>query len=283
MRETTLSLQPSATRGRISLWVEDALTKAYLTAVWAPEDTLFNISMAGSHSTVIGLVHDARLNGTGNVFGVVDCDFRFTNRPNWANTGRPLETFRLESHEVENLLFDWGAMAGCSANRQFHQRSEANIAQRAKTIASGMVWYMACRKVLMNNRFDIDDDYPGRPQATDLNTLQDALSYITSKTWYQSVAQKAQHLSAPTQIQADLVSAYQQYNTDLQSGDWERSYSGKEVYQQIRGWMTNYPNTTKADKDINFAKSIAEYQRTHQRIPQEVLDLKAALKTRVGI
>ena len=283
MSETTINLSPSVTQGRITLWVEDALTKAYLSTAWAPEDTLFDISMAGSHHTVIGLVHDARLKGIASTFGLVDRDFRSTNRPNWANTSRKIETFRLDSHEAENFLLHWEAMAGCRENQKFFNRSLQSIEARAQQIAAGMVWYMACRKVLVDNQHTIDDGYPRHPPPTDVNSLQDALDFITSRPWYQSIRQRAHHVSDSAQIQTALQDAYTQYDADLDSGAWRRTFSGKEIFTELKGWMTNYRNVTATEQNINLAISIAEWQQNNSRVPLEAIELKSAMRTRVGI
>ena len=98
------SLAPELTQRKLSLWVEDPLTREYLLSVWQSDTRFLDVRVGGGHETIRATVHDLRSQGVGNVFGVADRDFGPTNRPQWGNMASGLEVFRLDSFEMENLL-----------------------------------------------------------------------------------------------------------------------------------------------------------------------------------
>jgi len=87
---------------KVVLWVEDTLTREYLLRLWQPEDINFNILVGGGNNIIKAVVHDLRLEGHDNVFGLSDRDFGKDNKASWNNINLPIEVFRLPALEIEN-------------------------------------------------------------------------------------------------------------------------------------------------------------------------------------
>src|SRR4051812_45345989 len=89
-------------RGTINLWVEDELTRAYLSEIWNDPGITFLIG--GGNEGVRAIVQDAEETGYHNVFALTDRDFRPSNRAGWLDPNKTFRTFILPVHEVENYL-----------------------------------------------------------------------------------------------------------------------------------------------------------------------------------
>jgi hypothetical protein len=88
----------------IVVWVEDSLTRDYLSKAWNDDlDIVF--FLAGNSAAVRPIVETARGEGINHVFGIVDRDLGTTNRAKWPN----VMIFRLPRHELENYLLDQAA------------------------------------------------------------------------------------------------------------------------------------------------------------------------------
>ena len=90
----------------IELWVEDRLTREYLSLAWS-YDRDFDLRVAGGHLSVFAVVHDQRVQGRGHVFGFVDRDFGVSNYNNWDHPDSGIEVFIGSRLEIENFLLDW--------------------------------------------------------------------------------------------------------------------------------------------------------------------------------
>ena len=67
----------------IVLWVEDEITRDYLSEVWQG-NPLVKFCIAGGSENIKGVVHDARSSGFVHVFGLIDRDFGDSNRDRWS-------------------------------------------------------------------------------------------------------------------------------------------------------------------------------------------------------
>ncbi len=101
-------------RGKIHLWVEDELTRAYLSAIWNNPDVAFFIG--GGNEGVQAIVKDAEQAGFSNVFALIDRDFRESNKANWMDPNKTFRTFVLSVHEIENHLLDASALSATRFN-----------------------------------------------------------------------------------------------------------------------------------------------------------------------
>ncbi len=125
------------------LWVEDELTRDYLSHLWQ-NDPDIKFCIAGGIGNVNSAVHDARAKGYRHVFGVRDRDFKKTNRHRWENDQSDISVFVFDSHEIENYFLLPDALADCdlnTGNRLVEQISN-KLVGRAEELAA----WMACRK-----------------------------------------------------------------------------------------------------------------------------------------
>jgi hypothetical protein len=98
-------------RGTINLWVEDELTREYLSEIWNDPSVAFLIG--GGNEGVRAIVEDAEKAGYRSVFALVDRDYRPSNQAGWLDPSKTFRTFILPVHEVENYLLDAAALASC--------------------------------------------------------------------------------------------------------------------------------------------------------------------------
>lgn len=269
-------LSASYSRTPIIVWVEDELTKHYLTEIWNDNDIGFLV--AGSNEAVHAVVRDARDAELIHVFGIVDRDFGLSNVDKWMNTSSMVKVFRLPVLEIENYLLDAGLIAECSAN--FNRRTEDQIEQKLAAHARQMVCWLACRDVLSEYHDDIARDFPKHPKQN-IQTLNDAEGYIRSQTWFKEIAVRVADLAI--HLMNKLQAAEETRKAQLERGEWRREYAGKELFREVRGYVFQGGKGSHSQKDIALARSIATVQIEKSTIPAELRMLQTALKSRVGI
>jgi len=274
-------LQPILSFRRIVLWVEDWITKEYLDRIWSPDDKFFNILVGGGKETIRGTVHDLREQDNSHVFGLVDKDFGQSNRSHWSNHRSEIEVFVPTFFELENYLLSWPALAGCKENRL--QRSEADIQRQAESLAQGMTWWMACRRLLSDYRDRLIGDYPTHPKIDNIQNLSEAENYIKAQEWYRNIQSRAASIGEDSALSSDLSSAHSDQQNKLSSNRWVQEFSGKEIFRRIRGFLCNESYARPSDMDVNLAKAIADWQVENNQIPDDLNQLRIILKNRVGL
>lgn len=263
----------------VILWVEDGITSDYLLGCWQndPDISLF---IAGGSGNIRSVVNASRLDGHTHVFGFTDRDMGNANVAGWFNAGgNPV--FVPTVHEVENYLLQAVSLAGCASNTT--GRTEAEIETRLQTRAGNLVWYMACRKVLAELRLEVLDNFPSPAFVA---TQHDAEQHILNSLWYANLAARAAAVTAPGAVTTRLTTAHAGMAAALASGDWRRDYPGKDLLHDLRDWLYVPPVATVLSgqqKDRDLAKAVAAYQVANGLVPQEVRDLRAALRHRVGL
>jgi len=272
-------LAPLLTVRPIVLWVEDSLTKEYLSRIWSPDDKLFNILIGGGNETIRGIVLDLRTQGYSHIFGLVDRDFRDSNQPRWPNPG--VNVFVPDFFEMENYLFSWPALAGCKENRL--QRTEAEVQRQAESLAQGMTWWMACRQVLSNYRDRLIGDFPKHPTIDNIQSLSDAENYVKGQEWYRDIQSRAAGIGEDSALSSDLSSAHSDQQEKLSAGRWVQEFSGKEIFRRIRGFLFNESYASPSEMDVDLAKAVADWQAENKQIPVELIKLRDILKNRVGL
>jgi hypothetical protein len=268
----------------IVLWVEDAITKAYLERIWQPDDILFNILIGGGASSIRAVVHDLRADGYRYVFGLTDRDYDAPNVTQWNNPASALEVFRPTAFEIENHLLDWDALEGCGENQNRHRRTKAWITAEAEVQAQKMPWWMACRSVLAEYHLRMVGGFPRHPKIDAIQNLTQAETYIqTANGWHSGLQANVSQLLAPGVLTNDLQGAHGKWAQSLTDGSWKVHFSGREVFRVLRAKILDARGSTTAELDIDLAKSIADWQVTNHAVPAELVALKTALRTRVGV
>lgn len=279
----TSDLQPFLSQKPIVLIVEDRLTKLYLLDAWGPDEQFFNVLVAGGKATVQGLVEDLRRHGHHNVFGLVDRDFGTSNAARWSDRNGPPEILRPDFHEIENVLLDWQALEGCDLNRQRHNRTAVEIEQVALAEAVKQPWWLACRKCLADRQAKLGDGFPRAPRLDAVAGFQPAFDHIAGSSWYQSLTTTTVEITDEPRLEQELRDAHQTYSTDLISGAWSSSYSGKEIYRVLLSRIYDVPGSVSPEPDVDLAKSVARWQRDNSSVPSGIDQIRRVLRQHVGL
>lgn len=276
-------LQPFLSQKPIVLIVEDRMTKEYLIQAWGPDEQFFNILATGGSNTVKGVVVDLRRHGSKAVFGLVDRDFGEANVVDWSRPNDPPIIFRPSFHELENVLLDWPALAGCDLNqRRTSPRTAQEIQQTATDEAKKQPWWLACRKCLGSHQQLMGKDFPNKPKLSDMHGFQPAFDHIANSAWQSDLAARTAQILNKTDLKTALRDAHRQYDQDLTDDRWVQTYSGKEIFNVLLSRIHDVPKTPTSEPDVDLAKSVAKWQFEHSAVPEEIDALRQVLKQRVG-
>lgn len=276
------TVQSILVKKKIVLWVEDRLTAEYLSILWQPDERLIGFGIAGGYEVVKGVVEDLRSQNQNHVFGIIDRDFSTSNRLNWHNPNSNIFVYKPDYFEIENYLLDWNALHNCNENRRL-RRTVPQIQNRAEEAARGMLWWMACRRVLNNYMSNFMDNFPKHPRMN-INNLADAENYIQSHQWFISINQtNSPKIPNPENLSNDLENAYNEYHGQINNGVWIHNFSGKEIFNCLRGYLFNEIYASDETMNLDLATSIAEWQLNNNSVPQELLDLKDIIKRKIGL
>lgn len=272
-------------RGAINLWVEDPLAADYLATVWGspPEVVLL---IGGGNLGVRAILDDAEKSGFSNVFGLIDGDFRPSNRADWMNPAKTFRTFALSAHEVENHLLDPAALAGCVFNNVNSGvgRTAVEIEAEMTRKAGELGWWMSCRDVLSQLSHLFRDDFPGHPKCPHITDQAQAESFILVSPWFATLSAKMAQATDAV-VRRLLAEAKTRADSQILSGEWRLRFSGKEIFHHVRSWIydSSGRRATPTDLDADVAKAVARWQFEHDAFPAEIHELLMALRSRVGI
>ena len=267
-------------RGPVSVWVEDLVTHAVLTEVWADKD--ISVHVSDGKPGVIHMVNASPRDR--HVFGVVDRDFEEGNEDRWSQAG--LRVFRLPAHELENLLLDFEVLAVLSG------RADATaIEARAHERAREMVFWMVCCRVLADMQRELGKGFPPAPSdAVGLKSLAEVKRHLDESVyWTVHGPHWRRWSSGPDRGQA-LEAASQVFQRQLETDEWKRSFSGKELLRHLRSHVPGLdktprrpPQPTQLDRDLNLAKEISRKLRDLGRQPPALVTLRSVLRARAGL
>ena len=189
--------------GQINLWVEDGLTRAYLSALW--NDSAVKFLIGGGRDGVIAILRDAEVTGYRNVFGVIDRDHGRSNHRDWLIPGRTICKFVLPCHEIENYLLDTSALQGCKHNT--HQLSILQIDAFLDQEVLRRCWWSACCIVvsLIRNRFH--HQFIKHPTTPPVSTEQEANDHIVKDRWFLKLPRRSSRIT-PDRVRKLLRCAY---------------------------------------------------------------------------
>lgn len=267
----------------INIWVEDVLTKDYLTAVWDRTDQVA-FFIAEGHGAIPPVVNDAREMGFMNVFGVRDRDFTTSNFSRW-HKPESSPVFTLPRHECENYLLDESAVFGCDLHNR--KRTTEEIAALMKSLAAQQVFWLACRKVKQEIRQLFLEDFPSDSTPIQIQTLAKALDCIIKSSWYRKMPNLSSNWSEPANVTLALNVAIKKYRKELKYGTWKSVFSGKEVFRAVRTFAYQPPvrdgKAASSVHDSAFAQSIGRWQTENRKVPADLAHLLACLRFRVGL
>ncbi|MBN1593734.1 MAG: hypothetical protein JW941_10875 [Candidatus Coatesbacteria bacterium] len=260
----------------VFIWVEDALTEAYLNKLWG--DIEIHVAVAGCGETVQAATRDARQAGFPHVFGVRDRDFGKSNFTKWPKSDEAIEVFRLRRHETENYLLDWTALAECSEARL--HRSAKDIEMHVKEHAASLDWWLATKWTLFELSADLSKGFPSGPGLTTIKDDGGALSYILASNWYRGVCKLPKASFDSAKIEAVLAKHHRGIEKSLGNADWIGLFPGKELLRIARAFIgkTKGKGQSKVDADIDLAKAIAERQVKGGEKPEDFMLIRNRIR-----
>ncbi|MCA9537846.1 MAG: hypothetical protein KC620_03095 [Myxococcales bacterium] len=268
---------PALYRGHpLYLWVEDTTTQAYLDGAWG--DGRIGFHIGGGAANIHAVCEDAWRTGSAHVFGLRDRDFGPTNLHRWAAFRQSDRVYVLDALEIENHLLDADALAGVPVNTA--RRSAADIEARMHAIAGGLVPWMATRAVISSLQVNATRDFPSHPKRSAVSTLADGEAYLLGNPWVTTTAPGTPALVAHADIRQRLGDAEKTYSAHLTQGSWRQHFAGKEIYEEVSGFVWNQNRMPSAHADL--AKMVGEQQRVVGQVPVEISALRAALLARIG-
>ncbi len=265
----------------INLWVEDEVTRAYLDTVWG--SPLVRFLIGGGNEGVQAIVNDAEKAGYSNVFAVIDRDFRRTNKPDWLDPAKRPRRFVLPVHEIENYLLDSRSLAACRLNNL--NRAADEIEAMMVTEAERLRWWAACRDVVAEMRRRFREGFLGDPSRA-VMTQDTAQAHICGSPWFRRLPREIAG-TTEADIHQLLDEAHRKAERALADGSWRTEFAGKEILRDVgsricdRNKIPGYrPTASQFDEDL--AKEVGAWQRDNQKVPEDLMELLAALRQRIA-
>jgi hypothetical protein len=267
-------------RGVINLWVEDELTRSYLSAVWNDPTVAFLVG--GGNEGVRAVVHDAEESRFPNVFGLIDRDFRRSNKAGWFDPNKTFRTFVLPVHEIENYLLDPNALAAAPLNNLGKKPTEIEDFMQSR--ATRLCWWAACRDVIAELRVRFREGFVGDPSC-ELTGKSEAHDHICDSAWFRRLASECGR-TTPDEIGQLIDDAYQKADRSLADGSWKNEFAGKEILRDVGSRICDQTklrsrSPSQAVFDEDLAKQVGEWQRLNGAVRIDLTELRQALHQRI--
>jgi hypothetical protein len=153
--------------------------------------------------------------------------------------------------------------------------------------AGRLTWWAACRRVVAELKGRFRDPFVPDPPCGTIVDEASALDHICTSSWFLKLKQEADR-TGQQDVSLLLSGAYQDAQSQLSDGSWSTEFAGKEIYRDVgsRVCDRNDPalrhyRPSQVEFDIDLAKDIAAWQSANNRVPQDLVDLLAALRARV--
>jgi len=262
--------------GQINLWVEDSLTRSYLSELW--NDPAVKFLIAGGYEGVEAINSDAKDFEYSNVFGLVDADFRQTNRAEWMTDAKTFRTFVLPVHEIENYLLDADALRSSRFCRRELTIDDLN--KRMQDKASTLCWWAACRETIAVLKRRFRQNFVTDPKQNVTDEVA-ARQHICDSEWFKKLATECGR-SNEADVHKLLADYYHSASNWIRDGSWKQKFAGKEILRDVAGWMYDQPKINVAKMNhSDLAKEIAKWQVGNDKIPVDLAELLTALKKRI--
>jgi hypothetical protein len=259
--------------GRLVLYVEDDLTAQYLGTLFQLESGWLTIIQVGGKDAVCAMVATARGRGNQQAFGWQDTDFGRDNTAKWNEAGT--HVFRGKYHEIENYMLDWTAMKeGEKSSGAFPTE------QTALNFAENLVFAVACWNELYALKNFVDNKFPKYPKnqsKIDKLKSEDAVvRFIREQNpWFSRITRDFTTRTSEESIRGDVAKQVAYLRNALVDDSWRSVMPGKEIFRHLLDKVFHGKVN-----DLSFAKSIADWQRDNQKIPDELQRLRKVLAAR---
>ncbi len=265
----------------INLWVEDQVTRTYLSEIWG-NDPAVAFLIGGGNEGVTAVLKDAEVREFANVFGVIDRDYRRSNRPDWVTPTKTFRRFILPVHEVENYLLDARALAASPLNNL--HKSEIEIEAMMKDAAVKLCWWAACRDVVAELKSRFRASFVSDPPCS-IQSHTEAKDHICNHEWFQKLAGEVNR-STETDIQRMLGDAHLKATRSLDDGTWQTDFAGKEILGVVGSRICDRVSLKRelllSEFDQDLARSVGKWQREKKAVPSDLIALLQALENRIA-
>jgi len=268
----TLDLSNPET-GRITLFVEDPLTRDYLREIWE-HATEVVFRLGGGNDGVRAIVRTFEEEGHPNVFGVTDRDFRDANHKDWFSSAKTFRTFVLPVHEIENYLLNADALhASTFRNRNL---SPVEIEARMCKKATKLCWWAACRETIAELKRRFREPFVPDPSQAVVDRKA-AIDHICDSPWFTKLEAEAAR-STRVDVHKLLGANHVRMIARLDDGSWRQDFAGKEILRDVAGWMCDQTKLARrparnADFHADLAKEIGRWQVANKTVPGDLSNL----------
>ena len=114
-----------------------------------------------------------------------------------------------------------------------------------------------------------------------ITTKPEAEKVIFESAWWSNVLPNIGSSVTVHWVREKLEAHHEAYSAMLANDQWLRRFSGKEVLRDIvtRVWTKKHSPRLHAD----FIKSVGRAQRSSNRVPEEIKELRSVLRNRSGL
>jgi hypothetical protein len=186
-------------------------------------------------------------------------------------------------HEIENYLLDPVALAARRLNNV--HRTSGEIETYRTEAAKRLTWWAACREVIAEFQRRFREPFVPHPPCDMTMDETTAMSHLCNSAWFQKLSSECARTTEPDVrrlLNHGQAIAFSSLNDDT----WRVEFAGKEIYRDVgsricdRSRLHGY-HPTRAEFDVDLARDVANSQLNRQRVPQDLVDLLAALKLRI--
>jgi hypothetical protein len=119
-----------------------------------------------------------------------------------------------------------------------------------------------------------------------LNSQSAANDHICNSSWFQKLDTESARTKA-SDVDQLLNDRYQEAQNRLDDGSWRIEFAGKEIFHEVGSRIFDRTTNrgyspTPSEFDIDLAKDIAVSQVSSHSVPMDLVDLLAALKSRIA-
>ena len=273
---------------KISVYVEDEITRRYLNAIIGDKGKLVSFIVVGGAKTVLGMLEDAvRCNRKDVTFGIVDRDYACSDSYGWSEKSGA-SYYKLPMHEIENYLLDFDAIAEFTPKGKPTGKSAEHWRIIAHTVAKEYLYSIVYNQLISDVRRKIGCKFPKQivlssspkrdyaiiTNGETLHSTDDVVRRFEAEPWFgeieTGIAEFKQHDSLLSIINSHVAN----YTAILNSTDdaWKRDFPGKEMFEGITNAMSMTP-----DERCELARWIGERQKMRDAIPDDIQKILAKI------
>jgi hypothetical protein len=257
-----------ASNHQTTIFVEDELTRQYLSELWRFQLSSLHFVTAGSILSVKSLAKSYKDREL-KCWGIVDRDYRWTAEHIRNNV------ITLQKHEIENYLLDPESIHHSDFNYNL-KLSQDDIADRIKDFVNNSKYWFTCCYILADLDLTLRKGFPPAPKNSEITDIDSIVCYITNSRFTEDLANKLHNIKQDklqNYVQDKLNRIEEIYQTERHID----LFPGKTVLNNIRSVLHRNSYSNSQASNIDFAKEIAQKQLERKRIPEELLQIREAI------